>query len=132
MAEEGIIMGTTALTLVGLTATEWTVVGIITGVSGTTLATILGITKEEADKIQAYVKKFQKNSKLVKPGQKYSWSAPTNFNMRVYVMNDKMQTEDRFTLNHPIIGCEYVYPISKYFTKLDVKKTKNDTITIYK
>jgi len=51
MAEEGIIMGTTALTLVGLTATEWTVVGIITGVSGTTLATILGITKEEADKI---------------------------------------------------------------------------------
>ena len=43
-AEERIIMGTTALTVAGLTAGQWTLIGIVTGVSSTALATILRIS----------------------------------------------------------------------------------------
>jgi len=46
VAEEGIIMGTTALTVAGLTAGQWTLVGVISGVSSTALATILGVSAE--------------------------------------------------------------------------------------
>lgn len=46
VAEEGLIMGTTALTIAGLTAGQWTLVGIVGGVSSTVLCSILGISAE--------------------------------------------------------------------------------------
>ena len=69
MAEEGIIMGTTAATLAGLTASEWTVAGIITSLSSSALAITLNILREEAEKIQKEGKDFQSNSQLIKPGE---------------------------------------------------------------
>lgn len=46
VAEEGLVMGATALTIAGLTAGQWTMIGIVTGVSSTALASILGVTAE--------------------------------------------------------------------------------------
>ncbi len=59
MAEEGIIMGTAGLTIAGLTATQWTLAGVVTTLSTGVLATALGISKEEAEKLQKRVKEFQ-------------------------------------------------------------------------
>ena len=59
MAEEGIIMGTAGLTIAGLTATQWTLAGVVTTLSTGVLATALGISKEEAEKLQKKVKEFQ-------------------------------------------------------------------------
>ena len=114
MAEEGIIMGTTALTVAGLTATQWTLAGIVTGLTSTALATALRISREEAERIQKQVKDFQKNSELIKPGEKYTWSGSLSLTMTVYVMNDKVQFDQRACFTGPTDGSENVYPISEY------------------
>ena len=131
MAEEGIIMGTTALTVAGLTATQWTLAGVVTGLTSTALATALGISREEAEKIQKQVKDFQKNSELIKPGRKYTWKGSLSLTMTVYVMNDKLQFDQRGCFTGPTDGSENVYPISEYFKQLDVKKRPGDTFTVY-
>ena len=59
MAEEGIIMGTAAFTIAGLTATQLTLAGVVTTLSTGVLATALGISKEEAEKLQKKIKEFQ-------------------------------------------------------------------------
>lgn len=112
VAEEGLIMGTTALTIAGLTAGQWTLIGIVGGVSSTVLASILGISAEEAAKIQNYVKDFQNRAKKVSPGGSFEWSGSLSVNMRVYVMNDMFQTDDRACFTGPTAGSTNVYPIS--------------------
>ncbi len=59
MAEEGIIMGTTATTVAGLTAAQWSLAGIVTGLSGTALAETLNISREDAEKLQQTIRDFQ-------------------------------------------------------------------------
>ena len=59
MAEEGIIMGVTATTVVGLTAAQWSLAGVVTALSSTALAQALNISREEAEKLQRSVKDFQ-------------------------------------------------------------------------
>lgn len=130
VAEEGIIMGTTAWTIAGLTAGTWTMVGIVGGVSSTVLATILGISAEDAAKIQNYVKDFQSYSKKVSPGGSYEWNGSLSVNKRVYVMNDMLQTDDRACFTGPTANSTNVYKISEYFKRLDIKKTKYSTITV--
>ena len=61
------------------------------------------------------------SAKLIKPGEKYTWSGTLSLHMRVYVMNDNLQYDDRACFTGPTAGSENVYPISKYFEKLDVK-----------
>lgn len=131
MAEEGIIMGTTALTVAGLTATQWTLAGIVTGLSATALATALNISKEEAEKLQKQVRDFQDNAELIKPGGKYTWSGSLSLTMTVYAMNDKLQFDQKACFTGPTANSENVYPISQYFQKLDVKKTPEDSFTVY-
>ena len=131
MAEEGIIMGTSAATLVGLTATQWTAVGLVTGLSSSVLATTLGISREEAEKIQKSVRKFQDDSQLIKPGDKYTVKATLSLNLKYYVMNEKLQFDERACFTGPTNNSENVYPISEYFKNLDVKKKPQDTFTIY-
>ena len=131
MAEEGIIMGTAALTVAGLTATQWTLAGVVTGLTSTALATALSISKEEAERIQKQVRDFQKNSELIKPGEKYTWSGSLSLTMTVYVMNDKLQFDQKACFTGPTHGSENVYPISEYFQNLDVKKLPGDTFTVY-
>ena len=131
MAEEGIIMGTTALTVAGLTASQWSLVGIVTGLTSTALAKALRISREEVERIQKQVKDFQKNSELIKPGEKYTWSGSLSLTMTVYVMNDKVQFDQRACFTGPTDGSENVYPISEYFQNLDVKKLPGDTFTVY-
>lgn len=130
MSEEGIIMGTSALTVAGLTASQWSLAGVVTGLSTTALAEILKVSKEKAAEIQKHVKDFQEQSKLIKPGEKYTWSGSLSLTMRVYVMNDKLQCEDRACFTGPTANSENVYPISEYFRNLDVKKQHGETITV--
>jgi hypothetical protein len=61
------------------------------------------------------------SAKLIKPGEKYTWSGTLSLHMRVYVMNDNLQYDDRACFTGPTAGSEYIYPISEYFKKLDVK-----------
>ena len=63
-------------------------------------------------------------AKLIKPGEKYTWSGTLSIHMRVYVMNDKLQYDDRVCFTGPTDKSENVYPISGYFKKLDVKSNK--------
>ena len=132
MSEGGIIMGTAATSLVGLTATEWTAVGLITGFTASTLSTILKVSKEEVEKIQKRVKDFQNSSKLIKPGERYTVNATLSLTLKYYVMNDKLQFDDRACFTGPTANSENVYRISEYFTNLDVKKKPEDTLKIYK
>ena len=129
MAEEGIIIGTT--TLAGLTATQWTVAGIVTGLSTSALATTLNISAQEAARIQKYVREFQETSELIKPGEKYTWSGTLSLTMRVYVMNDKLQIGDKACFTGATANSENVYTISQHFTTLDVNNEPEDTITVY-
>ena len=131
MAEEGIIMGTSAMTIAGMTATQWTLAGLVTSFSATALSTTLRITREEAERIQTQIRDFQANAELIKPGEKYTWSGSLSLTMKVYVMNDKLQMDERACFTGPTAGSENVYPISEYFQKLDVKKKKEDMITVY-
>ncbi len=48
ITEGGIIMGTAASTIAGLSAGAWTMIEIVTVLSSAALSTTLGITKEEA------------------------------------------------------------------------------------
>lgn len=131
MAEEGIKMGVTAATIAGLTAKTWTLVGVVTSFSAGAAATTLGITREQAEKLQKHVKDFQATSELIKPGGKYTFSGSLSLTMKVYVMNDKLQTDERACFTGPTAGSENVYLISEYFENLDVKIKKGDMITIY-
>ena len=132
MAEKGIIMGTTATTLAGLTATQWSAVGIVTGLSSTALATTLGISREKAEEIQKKVREFQQSADHIRPGQKYTWEGTLSLTMTVYVMNDKLQFESRGCFTGPTANSENVYRISEYFQTLDVKKQPGDTYTVYR
>lgn len=131
MAEEGVIMGTTAATIAGLTATQWSIAGLVTSLSAKALSVALGITRDEAEKLQKHVKDFQASSELIKPGGKYTFSGSLSLTMTVYVMNDKLQTDERACFTGPTADSENVYPISEYFKKLDVKIKGGDMITIY-
>lgn len=131
MAEEGLIMGTSALTIAGLTAGQWTLAGVVTGLSTAGLKEILNVPKDKAAEIQKHVRDFQQKSELIKPGSKYTWSGTLSLTMRVYVMNDKLQCDNRACFTGPTANSVKVYPISEYFRNLDVKKQPGDTITVY-
>ena len=126
LAEEGVFMGVTVATLLGLTASQWavasTVTEVITGSTAASLGIALGISEEQAEKIQKFVKDFQEKSKLIKPGEKYTWSGSLSLTKRVYVMNDKLQTDNRGCFTGAIAGSVKEYTISEHFKKLDVKK----------
>jgi len=130
VAEGGITMGTTALTLAGLTAGEWTLATVVTSLSTAALSTALGIRAVEAEKLQKQVKDFQAKAELIKPGGKYTWSGSLSLPMKVYVMNDKLQLDDRVCFTGPVADSENKYPISEYFEKLDVKKKPGDMILV--
>ena len=132
MAEGGIIMGTAATTIAGLTATQLSVAAAVTTMTTAALATTLKISEAEAKKIQEHVKKFQKGSKLVKPGNSYKFSGSLSLTMTVYVMNDAVQEDSRACWTGPTAGSNFVYPISKYFKKLDVKMKEEHKVTAYK
>lgn len=131
MAEEGVIMGVTAATVAGLTATQWSLAAVVTGMTTTALSVALGISKEEAENLQQNIKDFQASAERIKPGGKYTWSGTLSLTMTVYVMNDKLQCHNKACFTGPTDGSENVYPISEYFTNLDVKKKSQDTVTVY-
>lgn len=131
IAEEGIVMGVAATSLAGLTATQWTLAGIVTGVTTAALSTALNISREKAEKLQKQVKDFQASAELIKPGEKYTWSGSLSLTKTVYVMNDKLQSQSVNCFTGPTAGSENIYPISEYFTNLDVKKKPEDMITVH-
>ena len=63
-------------------------------------------------------KQDRTSAKLIKPGEKYTWSGTLSLHMRVYVMNDSLQYDDRACFTGPTANSENVYPISQYFKKL--------------
>ena len=111
MGEEGIIMGTTARTIAGLTATQWRG---ITSLSSA-LSTVLQNSMGNAEQLQ--VRNFQNNARLIRPGERYTWSGTLSLTKTVYVLNlnDRVQINQRACFTGPTHGSENVYPISEYF-----------------
>ena len=86
------------------------------------LAKAFNITEKQAKDLQKYVREFQAEAKLIRPGEKYTWSGTLSLTKRVHVMNEKLQFDDKACFTGPTDGSEKVYRISEHFTKLDVKK----------
>ena len=88
----------------------------------TTASALEEVSKEKAEDIQRKARLFKEKAKRVKPGEKYTWSGSLSLHMKVYVMNDKLQCDERACFTGPTDGSENVYPISEYFKNLDVMR----------
>ena len=70
------------------------------------------------------------SAKLIKPGEKYTWSGTLSLHMRVYVMNDNLQYDERVCFTGPTANSESVYSLLQDFEKLldnnSNKKTGDD------
>ena len=86
------------------------------------LARALNITERQAEDLQRYVREFQAEAKLTRPGEKYTWSGTLSLTKRVHVMNELLQFDDKACFTGPTDGSENVYRISEHFTRLDVRK----------
>lgn len=109
-----------AETVLGLSTKGWTRMAIVLGMTDAELALALKIPQSEAAKMKCVIREFKENAQLIKPGEKYTWSGTLSLTMRVYVMNDQLQCDDRACFTGPTAGSESVYTISEYFKKLDV------------
>ena len=86
------------------------------------LARALNITERQAEDLQRYVREFQVEAKLTRPGEKYTWSGTLSLTKRVHVMNELLQFDDKACFTGPTDGSENVYRISEHFTRLDVRE----------
>ena len=120
VAAEGV---TVAATTLGMTATQCSIASLVTSATVSSVAIALSISREDAEKLQKKVKEFQRDSKLIRPGEKYTWTGTLSLTKRVYVMNDKLQCDDKACFTGATANSERVYTISKDFTNLDVKKS---------
>ena len=122
----GVIAGETA-TALGMTATGWTITGIITGLSAKALAETLNITREEAEKIEEHVKGFIKDSTKLEPGETFTFSGTLSLVRTVYCMNDKTQHEKRDCWTGATSESNRKYTISENFSNLTIDSTvKNE------
>ena len=70
-------------------------------------------------------KKTRVSAKLIKPGEKYTWSGTLSLHMRVYVMDaDNLQYDERVCFTGPTADSENVYSLSQDFEKLAVNSNK--------
>ena len=104
----------------GMTATQWTMAEKITNLAVAALSEPLGKAREEAKKVQDDDIKFKAHAELKKPGEKYTFSGTLSLTMTVYVMNEELQLDKRACFTGPTHDSENIYPISQYFTNLDV------------
>ncbi|XP_015761638.1 PREDICTED: uncharacterized protein LOC107340778 isoform X1 [Acropora digitifera] len=104
----------------GMTATQWTKAEKITNLAVAALSEPLGKAREEAKKVQDDDIEFKAHAELKKPGEKYTFSGTLSLTMTVYVMNDMQQHDKRACVTGPTVDSENIYPISQYFTNLDV------------
>ena len=124
MAEEGAIMGATVTTFAGLTSTQWSIISVVVNLSATALSTYFDISKDEAEQLQKRVKDFREKAKLIKPGESYTWSGSLSLTMTVYVMNEKVQFDQRDCWTGATNESVNEYTLSKHFQLLDAKKHK--------
>ena len=119
--EAGVATGeVTETSIVGLSKKGWTRLAIVLDLSNAALSKLLSIPQSQAEKMKCDIREFQENAELIKPGNKYTWSGTLSLTMRVYVMNDKLQCDDRGCFTGPTAGSENVYTISENFKKLEV------------
>ena len=85
-------------------------------------AKALNITEQQAEDLQKYVRDFQAEDTLIRPGERYTWLGTLSLTKRVHVMNEKLQFDDKACFTGPTDGSEKVYQIWEHFTKLNVKK----------
>ena len=64
------------------------------------------------------------SAKLIKPGEKYTWSGTLSLHMRVYVMNDNLHYDERVCFTGPTADSENVYSLSQDFEKFAVNSNK--------
>ncbi|XP_044168761.1 uncharacterized protein LOC114974168 [Acropora millepora] len=120
MAAAGAEAGKTSTKVVGMTASQWTKAEKITNLTVAALSEPLRKAREEASKVQDDDMEFKAHAELIKPGEKYTFSGTLSLTMTVYVMNDKEQVDRRACFTGPTHDSENIYPISQYFTNLDV------------
>ena len=86
------------------------------------IATMISKKQERAEDPQEFAREFQAAAKLIRPGEKYTWSGTLSLTKRVHVMNELRQFDDKACFTGPTHGSEKVYLISEHFTSLDVRK----------
>ena len=104
------------VTFSDLTEKGWTRKEILQACSNDALAKVLEISTGMATE--------DERVKLIKPGEKYRWSGTLYLTKRVYVMNDKLQCDDKAFFTGSIPGSNNVYLISQHFKKLVVDQEK--------
>jgi len=117
---EGIVVGEVAIagTALGLTAAGWGAVGAVVTLSSAALATTLGITIEEAEKLKQEVQKFIDESTELKPGETFTFSGTLSLVRSVTAMNNRFQMQKRDCWTGPTDGSNYEYKISEHFSNL--------------
>ena len=104
------LLGLAALGVGGINRNAGLALGLVNTFAGKLLLCI-----KEAERRNIDVSKH-----LIKPGEKYTWSGSLSLHMRVYVLNEKRQKDERVCFTGPTADSENVYPISEYFKNLDV------------
>ena len=96
------------VTLADLTEKGWTRMKILQACSKDALAKVLEISDANHNR-----------DKLIKPDANYTWYGTLSLTMRVYVMNDKLQFDNKACFTGPTPGSKNEYTITEYFKKLD-------------
>ena len=104
----------------GLTREGWVRVASVLERGDMALAEFLCVSRREAEEMRSTIQAFQEKAELIRPGEKYTWSGTLSLTMRVHVMNDKFQFDDRGCFTGPTTGSDKLYTISTHFKKLDV------------
>ena len=106
--------------IVRMTRNDWVRVASLLELSDVALAEVLQVSRREAEDMRSAVREFQEKAELIRPGEKYTWHGSLSLTMRVHVMNDKLQFDDKGCFTGPTADSEKVYTISNHFRKLDV------------
>jgi hypothetical protein len=114
-----LVLGARVLALVA-SDEGWVKVASVLEMSDRALEEFLCISRRDAEEMRSTIQAFWEKAELVRPGEKYTWSGTLSLTMRVHVMNDKLQFDDRGCFTGPTTGSDKLYTISTHFKKLDV------------
>ena len=102
---------------------------LYTGATAGTLSTVLGITREEAEKLQKAVRDFKSGADMcLEPGERFIFSGTLSLAQTVSVMNENAQFDKKDCWTGPTDKSENEYTISSDFTNLSREKK---FVTVY-
>ena len=96
---------------------------IVTTFDVTQLSQVMGLKESEAENLQKRISDLRDRAEEIKPNEEYTWNSrkgPVK-TKTVYVMNEKLQHQQRCCSTSGHLGKVRNYRISEHFKNLDVK-----------